>query len=150
MATYQIVTERPTVQVLSQTQTVNVQEVGFYSYPSGTYCQVVVPTQAWKANGPAAWVQPLADAIEGLIPGSGATAASFVQDVDQSNLIADFLDFTVTYTPTTGLGLPLTTVVRVPIAYLTLDQAIATAGGLSPAEMIGTAYKRLQDDASLT
>src|SRR5690348_731598 len=150
MATYTIVTERPTVQVLSQTQTVNVQEVGFYSYPSGTYCQVVVPTAAWAANGPAAWVQPLADAIEGLIPGSGATAASFVQDVDSSNLIADFLDFTVSFTPTTGLGLPLTTVVRIPIAYLTLDQAIATAGGLSPTEMIGAAYSRLQADAGLT
>jgi len=150
MATYSIVTERRTVQVLSQTQVVDVQEVGFFSEPSNTYCQVVVPVLAWAANGPAAWVQPLADAIEGLIPGSGATSASFVQDVDSSNLIADFLDFTVTYTPTTGFGLPLSTVVRVPIAYLTLDPAIATAGGLAPAEIIGKAYARLVADAGLT
>lgn len=149
MATYSIITERRTVQVLSQTQAVDVQEVGFYSYPSGTYAQVVVPIAAWRANGPAAWVQPLADAIEGLIPGSGATSATFAQEADDSRLLADFLDFTVTYTPTTGLGLPLSTVVRVPIGYLTLDQAIATAGGLSPAEMIGDAYRRLVDDAGL-
>lgn len=150
MATYQIITERRTVHVLSQTQVVDAQEIGFNSLPSGTYCQVLVPAAAWAANGPAAWVQPLADAIEGLIPGSGATSAAFVQDVDESKLLIDYLDFTVTYTPTTGLGLPLSTVVRIPIGYLTLDPAIAVAGHIAPAELIGDAYKRLVADASLS
>ena len=150
MATYQIITERRTVHVLSQTQVVDSQEIGFNSLPSGTYCQVLVPVAAWKANGPAAWVQPLADAIEGLIPGSGATSATFTQDVDASGLLTDFLDFTVTYTPTGGVGLPLSTVVRIPVAYLTLDQAIATAGHIAPAELIGDAYHRLVTDAGLS
>lgn len=146
---YVIGPEQRTVQVVSPTQVVDVQQVGFTTSPSGVYCQVVVPWAAWQLSGAAGWVEPLAAAIEGLVGQFGTTGATFAQDVDASGLIADFLDFVVSYTPTTGLGLPLTTVVRIPVAYLTLDPAIAVAGGLAPAELLQKAYDRLVADAGL-
>jgi hypothetical protein len=148
-ASYRIVSELRTVQVLSQTQVSDVQQVGFIAYPSGTYCQTEIPWDAWVLEGPAAWVQPLAQAIEDLIAGSGATAATFVQDVDASGLIADFLDFTVSFTPTGGTGIPLTTVVRIPVTWFGIDTSLATAAGMNPAVAIHDAYERLVADAGL-
>lgn len=150
MATdYTVVSQRRTVQVLSQTQVADVEEVGFISHPSGTYAQREVPYISWLASGSDAWIEPLAAAIEGLFSGGLASAASFVQDVDTNGLIADFLDFTVTYQPTGGLGLPMSTEVRIPVTALTLDTQFGSFLGTSPADQLRAAYDALVATANL-
>jgi len=142
-ANYTNVTARRTVQVLGPTEVIDVEEVGFYTIPTNIYAQVEVPYQAWLSEGPAAWVEPLATAIEGMISGGLATGGTFVQDVDASGLLTDYIEFTVTYTPTTGLGLPFTTAVDVPVAALTLDTGLGAYTGTSAADLVSAAYNQL-------
>jgi hypothetical protein len=148
-ASYTVVSQRRTVQVLSQTQVADVEEVGFITHPTGIYSQREVPIQAWQTDGAGPWIGTLADAIEGLISGGLATGAVFVQDVDASGLIADFMDFTVSYTPPGGIGLPMTSIVRVPINALTLDTSFGSFTGTSPADMLSAAHDALVYTAGL-
>jgi len=146
---YTVVSQRRTVQVLSPQEVIDVEEVGFITKPSGVYAQREVPLAAWSAEGAAAWIGPLATAIEGLISGGLATSASFVQDVDDSGLLTDYVEFVVTYTPTDGLGLPMSTFVRVPVNALTLDTQFGTFLGTSPADQLRAAYDALVATAGL-
>jgi hypothetical protein len=155
---YQVVSQRESVQVLSQTQVADVEIVGFVTKPSGIYAERVVPLAAWQAQGAASWIEPLASAIEGLISGGLASSGTFVQDVDASGLLADFIDFTVSYTPSDGGVLQMTTEVRIPVNALTIDQsfggALATYFGgssstLDPAQALRDAYDTLQATAGL-
>jgi hypothetical protein len=156
---YTVVSQRRTVQVLSPTQVADVEEVGFVTHPTGIYAQREVPYQAWAAEGAGSWIGTLATAIENLISGGLATTAMFVQDVDTTGLLTDYLDFTVSYTPSSGPGLPMTTTVRVPVNALTQDQSFGGAidtyfGGSAspttdPAQALRDAYDALQATAGL-
>src|SRR5438105_894784 len=103
---YDVVSQRRTVQVLGQSQVADVMEVGFVTKPSGVYAQREVPYASWAALGAGSWIDTLAVAIEGLMAGGLASGATFVQDVDSTGLLADFIDFTVVYIDPTGAGLP--------------------------------------------
>jgi hypothetical protein len=140
---YRNVVARPSIRVLSETQVIDTEEVGFVTIPSGVYAQREVPRTAWLAEGAAAWVGPLATAIENLMAGGLATSASFVQDVDDSGLIADYLDFLVSYTPPGGLGFTLTATVRINVNALTLDIGFGSFVGGDPAQQLRDAYDRL-------
>lgn len=150
---YQVVSQRETVQVLSQTQVLDVEEVGFVTKPHGIYAQREVPLAAWAAEGAGAWIEPLATAIEGLMQTSAATFATFVQDVDASGLLTDYLDVTVSYTPAGGLGIPMTTVVRIPINAFTVDTQFGIPFGtdtfVTPADAVASAYNALIATANL-
>lgn len=137
------------MQVLSPQQVIDVEEVGFITSPSGIYAQREVPYTAWSQEGADAWIAPLATAIEDLISGGLASSASFVQDVDDSGLLTDYIEFTVTYTPNTGLGLPMSTFVRIPVNALTLDTQFGTFTGTSPADQLSAAYQALVATAGL-
>lgn len=115
---YRTATSRKTVKVLSQSQTVAVEEVGIYTIPTGIYLLVEVPFAAWEAGKEDTYLAPPAQLIEQLISGGYVSGASYVQDTDASNLLAGFIDFTVSYTPDDGPALPFTTVVRIPMTQL--------------------------------
>lgn len=156
MADYTVVSQRPTVQVLSGNQVADVQEVGFVTSPSGVYGQRYVPQAAWLAEGAAAWIGPLADAIENLISGGLASFMTWVQDVDPvTGLLTDYYDVTVEYDP--GDGRPVQTgSVRIQLNLLTLDTQFGSfltsgPGGATqdPVEAVRQAYDALRYTANL-
>jgi hypothetical protein len=118
---YTVIAQTPTVQVLSPTQVIDAQIVEFVTHPSGVSAQRVVPLAQWEAGDAAGWIQPLADAIEGMISGGLASYASWVQQIDPATgLLADAIAFVVTYDP--GDGRPIQeAIATIPVAALTLD-----------------------------
>lgn len=143
--TYQVISQVPSVQVLSPSEVVDTMEVGFVTIPSGVYAQRSVPRAAWSTGGSAAWVGPLASAIEGLFSGGLASGATFVQDVDPgTGLLADAIEFIVTYTPPPpGIGTSSATV-TIPVNHLTLDTSFGGfVTGSDPAQLLSDAYNQL-------
>lgn len=133
------------VQVLSQTQVAPVQSVRIYTQPHGTYVVVQVPLSAWRAGHAVKYLKPVAAIIENLWEAGFISGAQFVQDVDPSSgLLTDFVDFTVSYTPGSGLAIPFTSVVRVPVPGLSSETAFTTSSaGKSYGEQIAETYAQL-------
>lgn len=143
-----------TIQVLSPTEVADVERVPFVTKPSGVSGWRYVPIDAWATEGAAAWIGPLATAIEDLMAGGLASYAAMIEDVDPAtNLLADYVEFTVAYTPP-GSGFTSTTRVDVPVNLLTLDTgffgSFGGTGGLpSPTDMLRAAYDQLVATANL-
>lgn len=155
---YVIVDQSPVTQVLGPTQVVDAERVEFVTKPHGVYAQRIVPLAAWNDQGAAAWVQPLADAIENMIAGGLASYASWLQTVDPaSGLLTDSIAFIVTYDP--GDGRPaMSAEAIVPVASLTLDTqfggvlASYFGGGstaLDPQQTVRAVYDNLVATAGL-
>ena len=143
-----------TIRVLSPTAVADVERVPFVTKPSGVSAWRYVPYDSWLAQGADPWIGPLATAIEGLISGGLASYGAMIEDVDPAtNLIADFVQFTVAYTSPDG-SFTSTTTVDVPVNLLTLDTGFfGNFGGVSnlasPADMLRAAYDRLAQTAAL-
>lgn len=141
---YQTVSSRKTVKVISQTQSVDVQEVGIYTKPSGVYMVVLVPLSAWNAGNAGDYLTPPASIVEGLIGEGLVTTGTYVQAIDSANLLAGFMDLTVSYTPTGGISLPFTTVVRIPMTAFVSREAYSDYAATPPhKDPIVTAYNQL-------
>jgi len=82
--------------VLSATQVEDGTTVGFVTHPHEVYCEATLPKAQVTAIGLNAVAEPLAFNIERLISDGSAQKAAFVQEVDESNLLAGAVDFTVT------------------------------------------------------
>lgn len=155
---YVVVDQAPVVQVLGPNQVIDAERVEFVTKPSGVYAIREVPLAAWEAEGSAAWIAPLADAIENMIAGGLATDASFVQDtVEGTNLLRDFIEFVVTYDPQDGRPV-MSALARVPVASLTLDTGFGgtlatyfggSSASLDPAETVRAVYDALVATANL-
>lgn len=141
---FTVVSQRSTVQVLAANQVIKVEEVGFATKPSGVYAQVYVPWAEWEADHGTPYISALATGIEDLIAGGLADGGAFVQDIDPSTgLLTDYIDFTVSYSPS-GVALPMTTTVRVPVTLLGVDTGFGgfLSGG-SATDMLRAAYDAL-------
>jgi hypothetical protein len=134
-----------TVKVISQTEVAPVEAVKIYTQPHASFVIVLVPLAEFQANDYDKYLTPVAATIEGIWTDGFISGTAFVQVTDQStNLLADFLDFTVSYTPTGGLALPFTGVVRAPTDALSSATAFATLGGAqAPGPQIATLYNTL-------
>lgn len=148
---YVVTSQEPSVQVLGPNEVLNTETVGFITKPSGVRAYREVPRTAWDAGGAAAWIAPLATAIEDLISSGAATGASFVQDIDPATgLLTDGIEFVVSYTPPPPAIGPMTATVVIPVNRLTLDtQFGAFIEGGSPADQLGAAYDQLRATANL-
>lgn len=145
MASYAVVSQRPTVQVLSGGNVADVQEVGFVTSPSGVYGQTEVPRSAWLAEGSDTWIQPIAQAIEDLISGGLASYMTFVQDVDPvSGLLVGYYDVTVTYDPGDGRPVQVGSV-RVSLSSLTLDTGFGSFLTPAPGQATGDPVQLVRD-----
>jgi hypothetical protein len=155
MATNYIpVSSYATVKVFSPSQVLDVQMIGFYTIPTGIYCEYGVPHDAFVHAGGSAADQPeidtLAQDIENAIEGAGVTGGTFVQEVDPSSgLLTDFVQYDLAYkSPITGRG-PFTTYVNVPVsAFLGASPGIGglllnTAQYPAPFETVAEAYASL-------
>jgi hypothetical protein len=149
-ASYTVVSQRKTVQQLAGNQVIDVEEVGFVTIPTGIYAQVYVPYQEWLANRGAQYIDALATGIENLIAGGLADSGSFAQDIDpNTDLLADFIDFRVSYTPPTPL-LAMTTDVRIPVSLLGVDTGFGSfISGGTAADQLRAAYDELAATAEL-
>jgi hypothetical protein len=136
------------VQVLSQTQTQDVQRVRGYTKPSGIYLAINVPRSAWTAGHDETYTEPPASIIEGLINQGLISGATQVQYTDDNNLFADAVDLTVSYDPPGADTLPFTTIVRIPMSALMTRAAYSAYADTPPHKApIVTAYNRLVETA---
>src|SRR4051794_4250166 len=100
---YVAVDQSPATQVLGPNQILDAERVEFVTKPSGVYAQRLVPRTAWEAEGSAAWIAPLATAIENMISGGLASYATWLQAIDPgTDLLTDAIEFVVTYDPGDG------------------------------------------------
>lgn len=147
-----VVSQASATQVLGPNQVIDIERVGFVTKPSGVYAERMVPRDAWQQQGSAAWIAPLADAIENMISGGLATSASWVQDIDPgTGLLVDAIEFVVTYDPQDGRPIQ-EALATVPVSALTLDTqfggVLATyfggsSGGLDPQQTVSDVYNAL-------
>jgi len=150
-----------TVRVLSQSQVVDVMAVGIYTKPSGVYVVVQVPLSEWNAGNSGPYLEAVAFNIEQTLgnniggPGPAGTVyasgAVYVQAVDpQTGLLSAFVDFTVSYTPPGGLGIPFTTIIAIPMTQLeSIEAYFEGSGGMAPLDRILAAYQQLVNTAAL-
>lgn len=157
-ASFNVIAQYPTVQVLSPNEVIDVQAVEFVTVPSGVIGTRLVPRAGWIASGAEGWIAPLAQAIEDMISGGLASYATFVQSVDPgTGLLTDAYEFTVVYDP--GDGRPVqSAVATVPAADLTTDSQFFDVGRFfptggapsqSPQDAVRAVYDRLVQTAAL-
>lgn len=147
---YTVVGSYTTVQVLTQTTSADVQAVTIVTKPTGIYTIVLVPLAQWQAGKSAAYLTPPAELLEQLIAGGLVTGAVYVQSTNASDLLAGFMQLTVSYTPSTGLAQPLTTKVMMPMtAIVSLDAFGAYSESDHGDDPIKVAYNQLQATANL-
>lgn len=155
MAKYwDIVDSYTTTKVISQTQSVKVEAVALYTKPSRVYMRVIVPFTAYQEGKTASYLEPPVLLTEQLmgndlgVPGEVVpyvTAARQVQDTDKARLLADFMVFTVSYTPDNQFALPLTEDVTIPMTSLETFAAYSEPidGGQTAQQLILAAHARL-------
>lgn len=122
-SSYTIETQRRSVQVLSSTNVLDVQVIGFNTLPSDVYVEMPVPYAAWKALQTDFFVGPFALEIEGWLATDGVAGASWVQDIDANGLLVDYIEFTLEVPPASTVQTgPMTTTVQVPFTYFGEDR----------------------------
>ncbi len=112
------------------------------SGPSGSVLIYFVPKADFDIDRGAGLLTQFSDAVEGLLSGTGATAAAGVQGVDNSNLIYDAVQFTVTYVPTSPIPGTITGTIEIPVSVITADTSFL--GSASAPNMIHDEYERLK------
>lgn len=152
MASYVVAGSKAGVQVVSQTEVLQVQLVNIYTTPHNSYVIVPVPSAAWLAGHSGTYLEPIAANIEELWTQTLISGTQYVQDVDQSsNLIAAFVDFTVSINQANPqLTIPYTTVVRIALSDLAGGDFFGKpSGGTAPSTAITAAFSRLELEAGV-
>jgi hypothetical protein len=103
-----------------------------------------VPRKAWQAGNDEQYTEPPSAIIEGLVAEGLISGAVFVQASDENNLLADAVDFIVSYDPPDADALPYTSIVRVPMTALKSRAAYTAYATTAPHKApIVTAYNQL-------
>lgn len=146
---YQTIDSVDVVQVFSPTLVSDALLVTIQSYPSGSVLIRTVPQDIFTAGGTSPILASLSSAVETILQGGLATAAQGTQGIDDSGLIFDAVDFTVTYTPESPIPGTLTATVQVAVDALTADTGFGSflTGG-SAEDQIQATYDRLAAMAS--
>jgi hypothetical protein len=138
-----------TVKVLSQNQVLDVEAIGIQTIPSGVRCTVPVPLAAFRAGNADDYLSLVADLVEALIAGgtgSGGgevSGASGSQNIDANGLLSYYINFTVTYTPTTTQQGSFSEVVSLPVSSFESEDGLNTpVNGVLPLVAIANAYNR--------
>jgi hypothetical protein len=99
---YVVQSQRRAVQVLSQTQVIDIMEVGAATIPHAVFFQVEVPYADWLAGYSVFSLGVVAEFIEGAFSQPYVVGASFVQDTDESGLLRNAIAFVLQVTPEPG------------------------------------------------
>ena len=140
-----------TVKVLSQDQVLDVEAIGINTLPSNVRLTVPVPLAAYKSGNADQYLAIVSDLIEGLIASTPdpnnhlVSGAVGTQQVDPSGLLAYFVNFTVSYTPTSGQQGTFSEVVTLPVSIFESEGNYgAPYNGKSALIWIEEAYDRLK------
>lgn len=115
------------VQVLGPSQVVDVERVAATTIPHNVWFERNVPLVAWNPADVGLWLEPIASAIEAYLETGQAVSAAFVQDVDDSGLLTDSIEFVVQVPPPTQAQTgPMQAVVTVPVNLLAEPQFSGT------------------------
>lgn len=105
-----------TTQVLSPNVIDPIEYVTIATKPTGLRLSVVISQDNWTANEGATILDNIAVFMEGLVTQNHVVSSAPSQDLDQSNLLVDYVDCVVEYArPQTGLP-PLYGIAHVPMA----------------------------------
>lgn len=147
MASYQVISQIKSVQVLGPTRVIDVEQVGVVTSPSGIYFEYPVPFDTFLDHEGRAVIGPLVDAIEEVMAGSAAIGASYFQDVDAAGLLVDYLDVVVEFIPG-GARPPMTTTIPISLASFSATGDPFLVGlATSPQSLIAEAYAALEATA---
>ena len=135
------------VQVFGPDLVAEVLVCTFQSTPSGAVLVRVVPQSAFVAGNGGPLLTSLSNAVEQILQAGVATGAVGNMRLDANNLLADYVDFTVGYTPPGGVPGEITTVVPIPVQTITADTSIlgGSTGFQSAPEILQDAYQKLVD-----
>jgi hypothetical protein len=117
----------------------------FASSPSGAILVRVVPKSSFDASTGGALIASLSDAVEQIIQAGTATAATGNMRIDENELLVDYVDFTVTYTPSTAVPGTISVIVPIPVRTVTADLSLlgGSTGFKSAPELLNEAYQKL-------
>jgi hypothetical protein len=107
-----------TVKVLGPSSVVDVERVSATTIPHSVYFERDVPLTIWGTAGADDYVNELAVAIEQYLQGGEADNAAFIQDVDDTGLLTDAIEFTVSIPPPLDATGTFSTTVVVPVNLL--------------------------------
>lgn len=148
---YSVTSQNRSVRVLGPTEVIDTEEVGITTHPHSVYVEYPLPLELWQTRAGFTLLDQLAQGIEQQFSEGLAVGGSYVQDYDVNNLLVDYCEFVVQYTPGDGRP-PQRTTVLVPL------EAFIAAGGdpfafnlidpntgqpASPAGMLSAAYDTL-------
>lgn len=118
MAAYSLVSSYSTVQVLSSTLTQNVVYCTIKTNPSGVIASLPIDADFFGQNEGGRELEAFAEAIERVMALGYVIAGVGTQQLDQSNLLGDFVTFTVRYPWPPTAGTSITTEADVPVTLL--------------------------------
>ena len=99
---YSVVTQNRSVRVLGPTEVMDTEEVGIVTHPTGIFVEYGLPLSLWQTRAGFELLGSLAAGIEQMISEGLAVGGAYVQDYDANNLLVDYCEFTVQYTPSDG------------------------------------------------
>ena len=115
-----------------------------FSGPSGSTLLRTVPSAEFQSDQGQGLLAALSDAVEQILQAGVATAAVGNQRIDASGLLADYVDFTVTYKPSAVIPGEITAVVSIPVDVITADTAFGSfLSGGSATDQIQATYDKL-------
>ncbi len=114
-----------TIQVVSQSQVIDVLRINFSTTPSGITAYANAPYKSITGVQPGdvegiadVFILPLADGIERMMGSGEVTGAVGAEDTDASELLVDYIDATVEYrSPDLRKFGPYQQVVRIPVQF---------------------------------
>ena len=141
---YTLLNSTDTVQVFGPDLVSEAIVCTILSGPSGSQLVRTVPDAEFQADNGQGLLSSLSDAVEGILQAGVATGAVGNQRVDASGLLADYVDFTVTYRPSTPIPGEIQAVVSIPVDVITADTAFGSfLSGGSATDQIQATYDKL-------
>lgn len=147
---YVVVAQDPDVQVLGPRNVLDVQRVTIRTRPHGALLEYPIPKILWPDAGGAIILESLASGVENMLAQGFATAATYVNDVDETGLLVDYVEFVVQLRDAAGRLLPQTTTARVPAEWFIAGDDPFAFGLIGDAvAVLEQAYADLQRTATL-
>lgn len=126
MASYTLQSSYDTVLVVSASEVLDAIFCTIATDGHGAILNRTVPKSAFGSGIDVGLLDSLATAVDQILDGGLAIAATGVQDVDAANLLVDAVLFTVQYVPQAATLGPLTTTVTVPVNVVAVDTSFGS------------------------
>ena len=126
------------VQSTTGTQSQDVEVITAATIPNGIVFTYAVPLIFWKDGSYASTLNRMADLLESFVSEFGVVGGTPSQDFDTNNLLANFVDLTLSVPAPNMTGGTLTGVASVPITSVLIESEGVAARGVSGVELATT------------